>query len=67
MGERQLAGLEIVQLTADKINQIQERMKAAQDWQAMYANKRRKLIEFQVGDNVMLKVSPWKGIVRFGK
>ena len=33
----------------------------------MYANKRRKPIEFQVGDNVRLKVSPWKGIVRFGK
>ena len=67
VGERQLAGPEIVQVTADKINQIRERMKAAQDRQAMYANKRRKPIEFQVGDNVMLKVSPWKGIVRFGK
>jgi hypothetical protein len=67
VGERQLAGPEIVQVTADKINQIRERMKAAQDRQAMYANKRRKPIEFQVDDNVMLKVSPWKGIVRFGK
>ena len=67
VGERQLVGLKIVQVTADKINQIRERMKTAQDRQAMYANKRRKPIEFQVGDNVMLKVSPWKGIVRFGK
>ncbi|KAI3772310.1 hypothetical protein L6452_03492 [Arctium lappa] len=33
----------------------------------MYADKRRKPIEFQIGDKVMLKVSPWKGVVRFGK
>ena len=56
MGERQLAGPKIVQFTADKINQIRERMKATQDRQVMYANKRKKPIEFQVGDNVMLKV-----------
>ncbi|GJZ33323.1 hypothetical protein Tco_0578759 [Tanacetum coccineum] len=32
-----------------------------------YANKRRKPLEFKVGDRVLLKVSPWKGLVRFGK
>ena len=67
VGERQLTGSVIVQVTTDKINQIRERMKTAQDRQAMYANKRRKPTEFQVSDNVMLKVSPWKGIVRFRK
>ncbi|KAJ9536067.1 hypothetical protein OSB04_un000770 [Centaurea solstitialis] len=46
---------------------IRERLKTAQDRQKSYADKRRKPIEFQTGDSVMLKVSPWKGIVRFGK
>ncbi|XP_024962030.1 uncharacterized protein LOC112502372 [Cynara cardunculus var. scolymus] len=42
-------------------------MKIAQDRQKSYANKRRRPIQFEVGDMVMLKVSPWKGILRFGK
>ncbi|XP_076947451.1 uncharacterized protein LOC143619393 [Bidens hawaiensis] len=42
-------------------------MKAAQDRQKSYADKRRRPIEFDVGDHVMLKVSPWKGIIRFRK
>ena len=67
MGGRQLAGPEIVQETTDKIVQIKERLKVAQDRQRSYANKRRRSLEFQVGDRVMLKMSPWKGIVRFGK
>ncbi|GKE26152.1 putative reverse transcriptase domain-containing protein [Tanacetum coccineum] len=40
---------------------------AARDRQKSYADKRRKLLEFSVGDHVLLKVSPWKGMVRFGK
>ncbi|KAI3735110.1 hypothetical protein L6452_14598 [Arctium lappa] len=67
VGERQLTGSEIVQVTADKVDQIQAILKIAQDRQKMYVDKRRKPIEFQIGDKVMLKVSPWKGVVRFGK
>ncbi|GJT44295.1 retrovirus-related pol polyprotein from transposon TNT 1-94 [Tanacetum coccineum] len=40
---------------------------AARDRQKSYANKRRKLLKFSAGDYVLLKVSPWKGVVRFGK
>ncbi|GJS28372.1 putative reverse transcriptase domain-containing protein [Tanacetum coccineum] len=40
---------------------------APRDRQRSYANKRRKPLEYQVGDMVMLKVSPWKGVIRFGK
>ncbi|GKA62792.1 hypothetical protein Tco_0762311 [Tanacetum coccineum] len=40
---------------------------AARDRQKSYADLKRKPMEFQVGDRVMLKVSPWKGVVRFGK
>ncbi|GJU07977.1 hypothetical protein Tco_1124407 [Tanacetum coccineum] len=42
-------------------------MQAARDRQMSYADFKRKPMEFQVGDRVMLKVSPWKGVVRFGK
>ncbi|GJU34725.1 putative ribonuclease H-like domain-containing protein [Tanacetum coccineum] len=42
-------------------------MQAAQDRQKSYADRKQKLMEFEVGDRVMLKVSPWKGVVRFGK
>ncbi|KAJ9552914.1 LOW QUALITY PROTEIN: hypothetical protein OSB04_016959 [Centaurea solstitialis] len=67
VGERQLAGPKIVQITSDKINQVRERLKTARDRQRSYADKRRKDIEFQVGDQDMLKVSPWKGVIRFGR
>ncbi|GKA57591.1 putative reverse transcriptase domain-containing protein [Tanacetum coccineum] len=51
----------------DKIVQIKERLKAARDRQKIYADNRQKPLEFSVGDKVLLKVSPWKGVVRFGK
>ncbi|KAI3754882.1 hypothetical protein L1987_54674 [Smallanthus sonchifolius] len=42
-------------------------MAAARDRQKSYADKHRKPLEFQVGDMVLLKVSPWKGVIHFGK
>ncbi|GJS59608.1 putative reverse transcriptase domain-containing protein [Tanacetum coccineum] len=65
--ESQLIGPEIVQEKTEKIVQIKERLKTARSRQKSYADKRRKPLEFQVGDRVLLKVSPWKGVVRFGK
>ncbi|GKB11005.1 reverse transcriptase domain-containing protein [Tanacetum coccineum] len=65
--ESQLIGPEIVQETTEKIVQIKERLKTARSRQKSYADKRRKPLEFEVGDRVLLKVSPWKGVVRFGK
>ncbi|GKA04908.1 hypothetical protein Tco_0684028, partial [Tanacetum coccineum] len=53
--------------TTEKIIQIKSRIQAARDRQKSYADVRRKPLEFQVGDRVMLKVSPWKGVIRFGK
>ncbi|KAD4180320.1 hypothetical protein E3N88_28911 [Mikania micrantha] len=67
VGESQIIGPEFIQETTDKIALIQERIKAARDRQKSYADNRRRPLEFQVGDRVMLKVSPWKGIFRFGK
>ncbi|GJS69758.1 putative reverse transcriptase domain-containing protein [Tanacetum coccineum] len=64
--EVQLTGPEIVQETTEKIIQVKQRMQAARDRQKSYADLKRKPMEFEVGDKVMLKVSPWKGVVRFG-
>ncbi|GKC88645.1 putative reverse transcriptase domain-containing protein [Tanacetum coccineum] len=65
--EGQLIGPDLVQETTKKISQIKDRIKAARDRQKSYADKRRKPLEFSVGDYVLLKVSPWKGVVRFRK
>ncbi|KAD7477238.1 hypothetical protein E3N88_00374 [Mikania micrantha] len=67
VGDSQQTGPEIVQETTDKVFKIKERLKAARDRQKSYADKRRKPLEFEVGDKVLLKVSPWKGMVRFGR
>ncbi|GJU51166.1 putative reverse transcriptase domain-containing protein [Tanacetum coccineum] len=55
------------QKTTDKVMLIKEKLKAARDRQKSYADNRRKPLEFEVGDRVMLKVSPWKGVIHFGK
>ncbi|GJR43270.1 hypothetical protein Tco_1311373, partial [Tanacetum coccineum] len=55
VGEVQLTGPEIVQETTEKIIQIKQRIQAARDRQKSYADLKRKPMEFQVGDRVMLK------------
>ncbi|GJW97852.1 putative reverse transcriptase domain-containing protein [Tanacetum coccineum] len=67
VGQVQLTGPELVQESTERIIQIKQRIQTARDRQKCYADLKRKPVEFQVGDNVMLKVSPWKGVVRFGK
>ncbi|GKB69765.1 putative reverse transcriptase domain-containing protein [Tanacetum coccineum] len=67
VGDSQLTGPEIIHEMTEKIVQIKSRIQAARDRQKSYADVRRKPLEFQVGDKVMLKVSPWKGVIRFGK
>ncbi|GJV37581.1 hypothetical protein Tco_1410058 [Tanacetum coccineum] len=53
--------------TTDKVVLIKEKLKAARDHQKSYAGNRRKPLEFEVRDKVLLKVSPWKGVMQFGK
>ena len=67
IGERKLLGPEIVQTAVDKVNVIRARLKATQDRKKSYADKRRKDLEFEVQDSVFLKLSLWKGVLRFGK
>nr|GEV52940.1 putative reverse transcriptase domain-containing protein [Tanacetum cinerariifolium] len=59
--------LEIICETTEKIIQIKSHIQATRDHQKSYADVKRKPLEFQVGDKVMLKVSPWKGVIHFGK
>ncbi|GJY02147.1 putative reverse transcriptase domain-containing protein [Tanacetum coccineum] len=65
--DTQLTEPKIIHEKTEKIVQIKQRIQAARDRQKSYADVRRKPLEFQVGDKVMLKVSPWKGVIRFGK
>ncbi|GJX88683.1 putative reverse transcriptase domain-containing protein [Tanacetum coccineum] len=65
VGEGPVIGPELVQETTKKISQIKDRLKVARDCQKSYADKRRKPLEFSVGDYVLLKVSPWKGFVAY--
>ncbi|KAK1417159.1 hypothetical protein QVD17_26282 [Tagetes erecta] len=67
IGEAQITGPELIQETTDKILQIRDNLLTARSRQKSYADKRRKPLEFNVGELVLLKVSPWKGVVRFGK
>ncbi|GKB41434.1 hypothetical protein Tco_0886376 [Tanacetum coccineum] len=67
IGEGSLIGPNLVLETTDKVVLIKGKLKAARDHQKSYANKRRKPLEFEVGDRVLLRVSPWKGVVHFGK
>nr|GEW81944.1 putative reverse transcriptase domain-containing protein [Tanacetum cinerariifolium] len=66
-GDTQLTRLEIIHETIKNIVQIRQHLQAARDRQRNYANVRQKPFEFHAGDRVMLKISPRKGIIRFGK
>nr|GEV98325.1 putative reverse transcriptase domain-containing protein [Tanacetum cinerariifolium] len=66
-GDSQLTGPEIIHETTEKIAQINSHIQASRDRQKSYADVRRKPLEFQVEDKVMLKVSSWKGVIRFSK
>nr|GEV57131.1 putative reverse transcriptase domain-containing protein [Tanacetum cinerariifolium] len=65
--DSQLTGPELIHDTTEKIFQIKNHLLTARSRQKSYVDKRAKLLELEVGDMVLLKVSPWKGAVRFGK
>ncbi|GJZ55248.1 hypothetical protein Tco_0610441 [Tanacetum coccineum] len=67
MGGSRLIRPELVQETTDKVVLIKERLKAARGRQKSYADNRRKPLEFEVCDQVLLKVLPWKGVGCFRK
>ena len=67
VGERKLSNVELIEVSTKKIQVIKERLKVAQNHQKSYADTRQKDLEFEVDDMVFLKVSPWKGVIRFQK
>nr|GEW55775.1 putative reverse transcriptase domain-containing protein [Tanacetum cinerariifolium] len=67
VGDSQLTGPELTRETNDKIVQIKNRLLTAPSRQKSYADVRRRPLEFNVGDKVMLKEAPWKGMIRFEK
>ncbi|GJU62087.1 putative reverse transcriptase domain-containing protein [Tanacetum coccineum] len=67
VGDSQLTRPELIRETMEKFVQIKNRLLTAHSRQKSYTDVRRKPMEFSVGDMVMIKVSPWKGVIRFGK
>ena len=66
-GERTTMGPELIRDTSEKVELIWKRFLRAQSRQKSYANRRRRPLEFEVGDHVLLKVMPKRGVVRFDK
>ena len=66
VGDMQLFGSELVQVTLEKIKIIKDRMKETYDRQKSYADNRRRPLEIGIGDKVFLKVAQWKHMLRFG-
>ncbi|TYK14495.1 putative polyprotein [Cucumis melo var. makuwa] len=64
-GRTKASGPELVQVTSENIKLIRENLKIAQDRQKSYAGNRRRDLEFQIGEQVFLKLSPWRGVLRF--
>lgn len=67
VGDNSLYEPEIVQETTEKVTLIRERLQTTQSRQKSYADQKRRHVEFNIGDHVLLKVSPMKGVMRFGK
>jgi hypothetical protein len=65
-GEKVIIGPNLVEEAEATIHRIQDKLRATKSRQETYANKRRRPLEFQIGDNVCLRVSPMKGVKRFG-
>lgn len=67
VGDRQIFGPEIIEQSIEVVRNIREKLRLAQDRHKQWADKKRRLLEFQAGDHVFLKISPTRGLIRFGK
>ena len=66
MGDRGYFGPDFIKEARELVSVIQSHLKAAQNRQKAYTDKRRRPLQFEVGDHVYLKVSPMRGVHRFG-
>ncbi|XP_057976095.1 uncharacterized protein LOC131163519 [Malania oleifera] len=62
-----MLGPKLVQQTSTKVVLIREKIKATQSWQKSYADTRRRVLEFEIGDMIFLRISLMKGVMEFGK
>ena len=67
VGDHPLLGLDMVQDAVRKTGLVRDKMRAAQSRQKSYADNRHRELEFDVGDHVFLKISLFKGVMRFGQ
>ncbi|KAF5816849.1 putative nucleotidyltransferase, Ribonuclease H [Helianthus annuus] len=67
IGEARLTGPALILETTEKVKKVRDNLQTAKNRQKSYADLKCKPLDFQVGDRVLLKVSPWKGVIRFGK
>ena len=65
VGERRLVSPELLQITSEKVKVVHDNLKIARDRQKSYVDNRRRDLQFEIGDRVFLKISPWKGVLRF--
>ena len=66
VGDRQLFGPDLIRDSEEKVKLIRDRLKIAQSRQKSYADSKRKEVTYEVGDRAYLRVSPLRGIKRFG-
>ena len=66
-GESKYLGLELISQATEAIEKIQKRLKTSQSRQNSYADKRRRPLEFEAGEKAFMKVSPFRGLMRFRK
>ena len=67
LSEKKVIDPDLIQETEENVKMIRERLKVAADRQKSYADLKRKDIQYEIGEKVFLKVSPWKKVMRFGK
>ena len=67
LSEKKVIDPDLIQETEEKVRMIRERLKVVADRQKSYTNLKRKDIQYEIGEKVFLKVSPWKKVVRFGR
>ncbi|GAA0151689.1 hypothetical protein LIER_10354 [Lithospermum erythrorhizon] len=67
VGDRKIYDYELAEKSVERIKLIQQHLRTAQDKQKKYTDRRRIELSFEIGDKVFLWISPWKGVLRFGK
>ena len=67
VGEKYVEGPDLIRETAEKVPLIQNKLRTAYSRQQSYVDPKRREVQFEEGDHVFLKISPMKGVQRFGK